>query len=483
MTPNMSNYKLFKWFMIEEYRVLCDLFGKKRLALFPIMLIIISVLLGIGAPLFNFEPQTSVAVLISIIWLFGIQTGSLGFEARDMIDNLMGGSARILYSSRTLPITKSKLASIFLLKDALIYTLVMLLPIVSGSLLGIEFSPFQGEYGSTVSYTIMDALYLYIISVLSFIFGSSVGFAITTSDIGSPKTVILTLITTVICVTLYLIYDINIQMITEIEPIIGSVLLIIGTIISSLIGVWQFGVVSETQEKSRYHNYYEYLPRRVSRSKVLNVVAKSLVDIKRSPGGLWKLVFSTGIIVATVVFLVTIVENFIVTMMMQEFLYVGLLSMAVFPVYSIVYRYDSDEYYSVQPISSLQVRKAKSLIYLFLSYVIIGSFYTALTYGSVSLINYVFGMILLPFLLVYQLGIFLAVAKDEPSKFLFNGVLFGTYSVSMMFVIVPVVMVGLFGSLLPQWFQMLAISVVVASGIIGSLLTYFGVNGYFQRDS
>lgn len=483
MSKNISNYELFKWFMIEEYRVLCDLFGKKRLAMFPIMLLIVSFLLGLGVPLFSFEGRIASAVLMSLIFLFGIQTGSLGFEARDMIDDLTGGSARILYSSRTLPITRSRLASIFLVKDALIYTFVMLIPIVSGTLMGIYFTPIDAVQNS-ISYTITDAIYLYVMSILSFVFGSSVGFVLTTSDAKNPKTILITVVGVLTAVATFTLVDTSFESLLEINPLIASVILLLGILLSSGIGVWQFSIVSSTQnKKSTYSNYYSYMPEFARDSVTLNIFAKSCVDISRSPGGFWKLIFSTGIIVTTIVFLVAVVQEFIRTMVMEEFLYVALLSLAVFPIYSIVYRYDSDKYYSIHPVSSSDVRRSKVMMYLIFSYVVIGSFYSILTYGTVSLMEYAFGLVLLPFLLVYQLGIFLAVAKDEPSKFLFDGALFGLYSVSMMIVVVPVVMVGLFGPLLPDLFVMSVVVMIVVSGLIGVVLSYVGIRGRFRRDS
>lgn len=480
MSSNISNYSLFKWFIIEEYRVLSDLFGKKRLLLFPLMLFIVSLILGLGVPLFEFDSRMAPMILFGILILFGIQTGSLGFEARDMIDNLLGDTSRILYSSRTLPITRSKLASVFLVKDALIYTAVMLIPIVTGTIIGVAFSPIEGGFDHTI--TLTGLISLYVLSIMSFVFGSSLGFMLTTINIKKLRTLIITIGASIGVLVLFFYYNVGISDIIEINPLIAILGLFLGTILSSLVGIWQFRIVSESEESSQHHNYYNYIPERFTKkSSVMNVFFKSFIDIIRSPGGFWKIIFSTGIIAITVVFLVTVVNEFMNTMMREEFLYIGLFSLGVFPIYSLVYRYDSDKHYSIHPIKELNVRLSKVILYMILSYVIVSLFYLVMTVGEIGLYNLIYGLLLLPFLLVYQLGIFMAVAKDQPMKFLFNGALFGIYGISMMFVIVPVVMVGLFGMALPEWFVIMTVMLIVISGLVGIVLTYLGVRGYFYK--
>lgn len=473
MNGKVSNKVLLKWFIKEEYRVFETLFGGKRLLMFPVTLFVLSILLGASIPAFGLSAELSAAVMMVLVGLFGLQTGSIGFEARDTLDNLMGDSERILFSSRTLPISQKRLAGLFLLKDAIVYSTFMILPIYIGVIVGLAASPFAT---SVTAIGLSGFGLSYLLVILSFLFGVSAGFVMTTVTYKSLKGLAsMFVMLAVIAPIAYMGYSSPSVFIDSGSLTIG-LLMIIGTVTFTLIGLWQFNITNSKNKKSSHSNILGYLSNNITVSARAQIMIKTMLDVVRSPGGLWKIIFSTGVISMTIVFLVQIVKQVMVTGISPSFLYASLFSLAVFPVYTLVYRYDSNTYYSSYPITERDVKFAKSATYVVLSLLVVGSYYTVatVTYG-IDVFSYVTGLFVLVSLIVYQLGVFLLVAKDEPLKFLFNGMMFSGYSASLLLVMIPLTMVGLYGAAIPAVITRIALAVCGFCFVAGGLLSGFAV--------
>jgi hypothetical protein len=475
MSKNISNMALLKWFIKEELRVFETLFGRKRLLLFPIILFSLSLILGLSLPIFEVEGRTTAIFLVILVSLFGLQTGSIGFEARDTISNLMGESSRILFSSRTLPINKRRLAGIFLIKDALIYSIFMLLPIFIGVVLGIVASPINHNI-ITPSY--LDLIASYILVILSFVFGASVGFVLTTFNSSRIKGLIGAIVFLFTIIPIIYVSNQNPELLDNISYIHAYIGLIIGTGIFTLVGLLQFDIATQAHKDSTYPNVFKRITSKITKTPENQIFAKTIIDVFRSPGGLWKVIFSTGVVSLTVIFLVTIVKEFMYTGTEPSFLYSSLFSLSVFPIYTLVYRYDSNSSYSSYPLLESQVKLSKSATYLLTSTLIVGSYYTvASAVLQTGIVDYFIGIFVMTSLIVYQLGIFHLVARDEPLKFLFNGVMFSGYSFSLLIVMIPLTMVGLFGAVLPitvTYFGILVCCICLFTGLFLTKVAIYG---------
>lgn len=473
MNGKVSNTLLLKWFIKEEYRVFQTLFGGKRLMMFPVTLFILSVLLGSSIPAFGLSTDASAAIMMVLVGLFGLQTGSIGFEARDTLDNLMGDSERILFSSRTLPISQKRLAGLFLLKDAIVYSGFMILPIFIGIIAGVAFSPF-GTTGIAIG--ALSLLSSYLLVILSFVLGVSVGFVMTTVSYKSLSGVAsISILLSIVVPVAYMGYS-SPSTITSSNSLLIALLMIVGTVVFTFIGLWQFNITNSKNRVSTHRNVLGYISSKVGISARSQVIIKTVIDVVRSPGGLWKIIFSTGVVSMTIIFLVQVVKQFMVTGVSPAFLYSSLFSLAVFPVYTLVYRYDSNEYYSSYPITDQDVKFAKSATYVVLSLLVVGTYYTVATLiQGIDVSSYLTGVFVLGSLIIYQLGIFLLVAKDEPLKFLFNGMMFSGYSASLLLVMIPLTMVGLYGAVIPAVVTQAALVVCGICLAAGGLVSVFAI--------
>jgi len=310
MSNNLSHLKLFKWFLKEEWRLFTSLFGEKRFISFPIVIFVLSLILGAAAPILNAGIESISIVYFSMIVLFGLQTGSIGFDARDSIKNLLGDTSRILFASKTLPIKKRTLISLFLLKDALFYAFIFLAPITIGAIVGLFVSPIEsGTLVNSVSLSMIPILY--ISSIISFIFGVSIGFSITTIRLERISGIIIfaSILSSIIVMNSYNLLSLDaLASISLLKWLIG---MSIATISFIGIGLIQFGNSDNISKKSRFNNHYNKMSKLINpKNNYTTIVLKNLIDIQRSAGGFLKVIFSTGVIVFTSFILIYFMSTF-----------------------------------------------------------------------------------------------------------------------------------------------------------------------------
>jgi hypothetical protein len=464
----------------EEVREFSTLFGKKRLASFPFVILLFSLIIGSSLPVFDIDLRTAGNIYHFMIVLIGVQMGNIGFEARDRLDDVMGEGSRILYSSRTLPIREKTLVSVFLMKDAIFYSVVFLLPIVVGSTLGIAITPIESASVSSSSIGVLGAIYLYITTFVSFILGVSAGFFITTIDVKRRQGVVaIILLITSLSVA---ISQTNLKL-SYLNSIGKPSLLVVMTMTSlvlSGIGILQFRLGSDSPLHKEYDSIYSRVSNKLSlKGKYSYVLVKTIMDIKRSAGGFWKIIFSTGTIVAAGFFLFSIVDQFFVTRGHPEIAMASLISLIAYPVYTVIFRYDNIKTYSHLPITDNEVYKSKAILYTIISIVAGTAFYIPVSYtqGGFDMMS-VYGGIVLIGMLIYQLGILTMLVKDKPMQFLFDGMLFSGYSLSMIIFMVPAVVFGLYGVILPVQVLVGVLLMNAVAGIAGFTMSVAKIFGY-----
>lgn len=122
--------------MKEEWRTQSKLYRGGKLALLPFTILILTYL---GARLvtnFSTAPITDLGLLISAFGFFtGLAAGSIGFSSNDAAKNVLGDDNFIIFSSRTLPVRKSRLVLDFIVKDLAFYTGLYLLPVAAAAIL------------------------------------------------------------------------------------------------------------------------------------------------------------------------------------------------------------------------------------------------------------------------------------------------------------------------------------------------------------
>ncbi|MFB6100592.1 MAG: hypothetical protein ABEK16_04945 [Candidatus Nanohalobium sp.] len=125
--------KIVRMMMLEEWRAHSRIYHGRSFALFPVMVFILSA--GFSYITLNYSTLTASALQTGLAVLggfFGLAAGAVGFYGKDAFRNILGRTNYIIYSSRTLPLTKAKLGLAFLVKDTVYYSLIMVLPVVLG---------------------------------------------------------------------------------------------------------------------------------------------------------------------------------------------------------------------------------------------------------------------------------------------------------------------------------------------------------------
>lgn len=472
MSNNISHLKLFKWFIKEEWRLFTSLFGEYRFILFPFIILILSIILGAAAPILNTSIEYISIVYFTMIVLFGLQTGSIGFDAKDSLEDLLGDTSRILFSSKILPIKNKTLVSLFLLKDALFYSIIFLAPITIGILIGLFISPIESSYLIN-SLSVSMIPILYISTIISFVFGVSIGFLITTIRVERISGIIILASLLASIMVLYANNLISLDSMINISLTNWLFGISLATFSFIGIGLIQFGNTDNMSKKSRFDNNYRHMTKYIdTKNNYTRILLKSLIDIQRSTGGFLKIIFSTGVIIITSYILIYFMSNFFALYPKPEFIYGGLFSLIAYPIYAIGFRYDSIKSYSVLPISREDIYKSKILLFTFIGIPLSVTFYTPILIAEVSLLSYLQGLIVLIALMYYQLGILMYLARDNPTEFLFDGVLFSLYSIGTLVFITPILIIGMYGLLLAEIVTNLTILYSLLACVIGFSLMY-----------
>lgn len=451
-----------------------QLFGNKRIYIFPIVLLIFGIGFGLSVTVFNVQLTTMSIAYFAIVILFGIQTGSIGFEAEDAISNLLGDSSRILFSSTYLPISQKRLVGVFVLKDILFYTVVIMLPVVIGISLGIVFSPF-----GSVTFGIISMVQLYILTIVCFVFGISLGFMITTISFETENKsriskIIASIVFLVLSGSMYVYSDSGLSTLSD-NPYIILMIMTVLSAIFLIFGLIQFRNETSDIVNKSYRDIYPYLRSKLyvkdfDQESVL--ISKFITDIKRSAGGIWKVLFSSGIIAISGVTMILIVSEFITTYESYPMLFGVLIGLVSYPIYTVIFRYDDIDSYQIYPVSKYDVVKSKAITYFMLSIPVSLSYYILLMIPyDFTLYSLLTGIIIIFGLLTYQYGILMYIVRDKPLEFLFDGMLFSVYSLLTMIVLIPLLVVGLYGTYFSSIIWIVNISGLILF-IIGLTLIY-----------
>lgn len=464
MSKKISNYELLKWYLIEEWRMFTTLFGMKRFMLFPLIIFTFAFIIGYSIDIVHIDDTILIPIYYILIVFMGLQTGKIGFDAQDSLNNIfLEDTSRILSIGNILPITNTKLISVFLLKDILFYSALFLIPISLGVISALIVT------SSTLLSTTLF-VELYVSTLVTFIFGTSVGLFVTTINIERLSSVI---IASIILTVLYLFSEIGLfdfTIYTDVSYLYWISTMSMMSVILILLTLLQFNNNSMRSNKNYTNIYNNKYIKIINKYNSLNF--KNILDIHRSSGGLFKIIFSTMIIVLFTFILTYFMSISIGLASKMNVLYATFISLISYPMYSILFRYDDLDTYFNLPVSFSDYYISKLITYSVILLPISIIFYTILTISEVNINQYISGLLIMISLLYYQFGILLYIGQDNPSKMLFNGFAFLKYSILIMIAIIPLIMVGLYGLLFNSVLVFIIQLYAGFIGLIGILLIY-----------
>lgn len=432
-------FEVFKQMLVEELRMNTELFGKKRYIFYPV---IIGLMFGLFTYLmtqrYQFTTERNLLLLLHIlIFIFGIQAGSLAFKQRDAIENLIGEYTQILYANRTLPITPKIIISSFILKDILLYSILFFIP------MSITMSVFLQQF------------YLFPVLIFSTITSFWLGLSITlliASVSFKSKKITLGFSLSFIFVVIYYFYSYGMPQIHNysLNPI--SLFLGLITLASTftILGILLFEPPKKTEKEKRKNSLFidilwsQELPKNDAKS--FPIFLKTIYEIKRSGGGLIKVFFSTIILGILGISLISVIETTLGILPYKGITLMVILSMGMYGIYVWIYRIDSIKSYNVLPISLGDLTSGKSKSFYFLSLISVLIVYLPVSlYYKVPWSQNISSIILLLGFIQYYYSVSYYNVKFSPFISMFDSVSFTKFSIIIMVTSFPLLLLGIFG--------------------------------------
>jgi hypothetical protein len=452
-------WTVFAWMLREEWRLHSYLFGGRRFAAFPLFVLVLSTSAVTALTHTGTDFDAVVAGFHALVFAFGLHTGSIGLVGRDAQRNVLPTGTLIVFSARTLPLSLRRLIGIFLLKDAVYYAVLFLLPLT----VGVAPAVLSGDVA-------LDSVpVLWLSTTATFVVGVTVTFAgVALSTRGAPGGLVavgvaaaagaLWFVGDLVAFTPYGLYAG-----TPGSAALGTV----ATVGSLLVaGFLAYDPTYESPARSA-RGFREWRDRLGGDA----VLVKSLLDVRRSSGGLFKLVFSGGVLFAVSAFLIDFAGTITGVRPSTGISFGAVLGLTAFTTYNWIASVDSPEDYLSYPLDVPDVFRAKRTAFLLLGPPVGLVYYLAAAgWWGVTLPAAGAGLVLLLGLMSYLFGVTVYLTGFSPNEFLFDTVLFAAFFVAVAVVLVPVLVVGFVVQPVPAELLAGVGATGVLVGVLGELL-------------
>ncbi|MFP4632328.1 MAG: hypothetical protein ACLFMT_02695 [Halobacteriales archaeon] len=422
---------LLGYMMKEEWRLHSRLFGGWGFAGFPVFIFAVAsgayLLLGYS----GFATADLEVGLHYVVLFLGFSVGSIGFVSRDAVENLLGETHLLVFSSRTLPLSNRDLVSAFVVKDLVYYLLLYMLPLTLALL------PASYYYADpTSSYAVL------LTSVTaSFMLGVSLSFFGAVVYVRSrPAATAFGAAVAVVVAAAYVLGRWNV--LVEFTPLgfyldPGFTSLALGVApvgVLLVAGVLAFRPSTASGVRSQGARYASLT--HLTSFDSSGLTAKMLLDTTRSSGGVLKVFLSVGMLFLVFVFLVLYVDVVGEVVSSPGIAFATLLAISSVSVYHWLNRFDGVSDYTMLPLDVTDVIAAKARAELMLSlpasYVYLALGGALFGFGEMWL-----GAVVLPLLTLYFYGVTVYFTGLEPNELLLNSWLFGLFTVCVAVVAVP----------------------------------------------
>jgi hypothetical protein len=454
--------ELFVRMLREEWRMHARLFGGKRYAAFPLVSFALSATAVWGLVAIGTESAQVLAGMHALALLFGFQTGMVGLIGGDAIGNRLGDVTLVLYSARTLPVSRVRLFAVFLVKDVVYYSALFLLPFSLAVL------PLAAD-GPGIVATIP---LLWASTTGTFLLGGTATMALIGASRHGVGGRVVAFGVAAVCGVAWQAGAVDAVAFTPYawyaSPSVASVLT--GTapvVVLGVVGLATYDLEGATRERTA-NGGLRSLARRLPVADSA-LVGKTLLDLRRSPGGVGKVLFSAAVIAATGLGIVAVVERLLGVAPSYPVVVGGMLGLTAFTTYNWLTLFDGADDYAALPVEPAAVYRAKfrafvlvglptGLAFYVLSLVAAGRLSTGSPpqsgggplAGTVSTLfpgasagSVLAGAVLVACLHLYLVGVTAVLTGLSPDEFLFDTVLFATFAAAVAVVLVPVLVVGI----------------------------------------
>lgn len=455
---------IFKYLVKEEVRFHTELFGLSRFIGFPLFIVALvsaglfgAMQLGLGSV------EDVITAVHGLFFLLALQIGSVAFMADDAASDLLGGRSTLLYSHTYLPVTQQTLVVLFAIKDVLFYLGLFVLPTVLAA-------------AAFLSMSLPQVLILLI--SLTLIFALGIGFSLFLASLGLKSRSQSITLTIMLVASLTVLFT---QTPLEITSVIfysaptptAQAIVALGLILATL----GFSVFSarniELSREADQRLTYTWLIERIlnvntnSNKKLTAIVGRTFSDVFRSGGGAFKIGFTIAVLIGMTAYLLDILHQTTAIQPNYTITTAVIIALASYANYVWIFQNDSLEEYKYLPLTSSDVKSAKRYAFhcintgiLLLTVLITGIVFESSVYSIIGTGALVIGISEFYFQFTF------ALANYEPMDFLFDTARFSFFSVVLMALFIPLLVVGLFGTLFMTGGQILV-------SMVGASLVFF----------
>lgn len=418
----------------EEWRFHSALFGGRRFAAFPGVVAAAGTgtvwLLGWTGT----SPARIALGLHLLVFVFGLSSGSAGLVGRDAMRNVLGEVTLVVFSGRTLPVSERRLLATFLVKDVAYYAALFLVP------LAVAYGPAAVAAG-----TLGRLPLLWLTLTGTFVVGLVVALAgLAARTQGRAGNAALLVGGT----ALGLSWAAGVDLLGLLpygfyrDP--GATVPLVGLAVTAAAGAAALATFDPTNEPSTRRSQP-----RLSRWRGRlqfdrdGLLAKTLLDVGRSSGGFWKVLFSGGVLFVVTAALVGLAGAITGRSPSTGLSFGAVLGLSAFTSYNWVTQFDDLETYQAYPLSTAAVFEAKFQAFLVLGLpTAVGYYLLAVVIWGERPAVVLAGLTLLGGLTVYLFGLTVALAGLDPNEFLFDTVRFVAFTVGAALPLVPILVVA-----------------------------------------
>ncbi len=437
-------FDIFKSMIKEEWRMHSNLFGSGGFALFPVFIFVFTFFVSLVLPVFReiFSYAQIALGMHYIFLLMGGMVGAFGLMGREFMNRRFGQASLIAYSSRTLPVSQRRIFANFLLKDIVYYFILYVLPFVGGFALATELVP-------AGNFQLPETLLVLALTLsLSFMTGLALVFFLSTVYAHSGKL----LISGLLALSIFLLFisgNLNSNIFyslpslsfflshSENQLLISFSLVTIPSVFSLI-----FLKVDFPQAKKSFPNSFSRLCRYLGPYRYAAFVAKDSLDLKRSEGGLGKIVFSFLLPAALILMLLLALGKVIPALNTLALfsLVLGVLSSSM---YNWLTEYDIFASYAFFPLKVSDMIKNKFNSYLFLNLIPFAllTLFALKTEPSALLPS----LILFSSISLYMISVLIYLTGLSPSINLYNVKTFALYTFSVMPLLIINIILSMIG--------------------------------------
>ncbi|WP_323191276.1 hypothetical protein [Halostella sp. PRR32] len=430
------HWTLFRGMLAEEWRLHTELFGGRRFAVFPLLVTALAAGTAWFLSLTEVTVATVAAGLHGLAFAFGLHTGSIGFVGRDAMENLLGDITMLVFSGRTLPVSRRTLLSVFLVKDIVYYGVLFLLPLT------VAVAPLA--YARDPALLARLPL-LWATTTATFLFGAAVTFAfVGLSTRGLPGRVVGLLAAAAVGLawaagvdvggaTPYALYA---------DPSLATAAIAVAPSVAlAIVGLYAYDPSVRSGVRTTDAAFGRWR-RRLGDDTGL--WTKSLLDLHRSSGGIWKVLFSGGVLFAVSAALIFLTESVTGVEPSIGLSFGAILGLTAFTTYNWLTQFDDPDDYLIYPVGVADAFAAKFRAFLVLAVPNgLAYFALAVVWFGADPAHVAVGAVLLVGIELYLFGLTVALAGLQPNEFLFDSVLFAAFGAAVAAALVPVLIVSL----------------------------------------